>query len=230
MPEPQNQRVRLKPGVEVQRARNRELASPHQRYDARLQRRSSSMLQQRVVEQERASIAEALDLILADDSIAQAAARIVAARRRFIVGSSKSFSYASLLAFDLSAALSHVTLMDGTVVRSVDVLSDVRSSDLMVAFSLRRYRRDTVEIARRFSEAGGELVAITDFDDAPLADIADQSIYVATGSASYVDSPTVIAAVLHVLATLTTASAKGARRRLGERDRLNTELGLYVVD
>ena len=209
---------------------NRELASPHERYDARLQRRSSTMLQRRVVEQERASIDEALDQILTDESIAQAAARIVAARRRFIIGSAKSFSYASLLAFDLGVGLSQVTLIDGTVVRGVDVLADVRANDLMVAFSFRRYRRDTVEVARRFVEAGGELVAVTDFEDAPLAKLADQCIYIATGSASYVDSPTVVAAVLHVLATLTTASAKGARRRLGERDRLNTELGLYVVD
>ncbi|MEU4289316.1 SIS domain-containing protein [Kribbella sp. NPDC026596] len=208
--------------------RNRELSSPHERYDARLQRRSSAQLQRRVVEQERASIEEALDQILADDAIAQAAARIVAARRRFIIGSAKSYSYASLLAFDLGVGLSQVTLIDGTVVRGVDVLSDVRSSDLMVAFSFRRYRRDTVEIARRFTEAGGELVAVTDFEDAPLAKLADQCIYVATGSASYVDSPTVVASVLHVLATVTTASAKGARRRLVERDRLNTELGLYV--
>jgi DNA-binding MurR/RpiR family transcriptional regulator len=208
--------------------RNRELSSPHERYDARLQRRSSAQLQRRVVEQERASIQEALDQILADDSIAQAAARIVAARRRFVIGSAKSFSYASLLAFDLGVGLSQVTLIDGTVVRGVDVLSDVRSNDLMVAFSFRRYRRDTVEIARRFTEAGGELVAVTDFEDAPLAKLADQCIYVATGSASYVDSPTVVASVLHVLATLTTASSKGARRRLVERDRLNTELGLYV--
>jgi DNA-binding MurR/RpiR family transcriptional regulator len=208
--------------------RNRELTSPHERYDARLQRRSSALLQRRVVEQERASIDEALDQILTDESIAQAAARIVAARRRFIIGSAKSFSYASLLAFDLGAGLSQVTLIDGTVVRGVDVLSDVRSNDLMVAFSFRRYRRDTVEIAHRFVAAGGELVAVTDFEDAPLAKIANQSIYVATGSASYVDSPTVVASVLHVLATLTTASSKGARRRLLERDRLNTELGLYV--
>ena len=207
---------------------NRELASPHERYDARLQRRSSAMLQRRVVEQERASIDEALDQILTDESIAQAAARIVAARRRFIIGSAKSFSYASLLAFDLGVGLSQVTLIDGTVVRGVDVLADVRANDLMVAFSFRRYRRDTVEVARRFVEAGGELVAVTDFEDAPLAKLADQCIYVATGSASYVDSPTVVASVLHVLATLTTASAKGARRRLVERDRLNTELGLYV--
>jgi len=207
---------------------NRELASPHERYDARLQRRSSTMLQRRVVEQERASIDGALDQILTDESIAQAAARIVAARRRFIIGSAKSFSYASLLAFDLGVGLSQVTLIDGTVVRGVDVLADVRANDLMVAFSFRRYRRDTVEVARRFVEAGGELVAVTDFEDAPLAKLADQCIYVATGSASYVDSPTVVASVLHVLATLTTASAKGARRRLVERDRLNTELGLYV--
>ena len=102
-------------------------SSPHERYDARLQRRSSAQLQRRVVEQERASIEEALDQILADDAIAQAAARIVAARRRFIIGSAKSYSYASLLAFDLGAGLSQVTLIDGTVVRGVDVLSDVRS-------------------------------------------------------------------------------------------------------
>src|SRR4029079_15280350 len=117
--------------------------------------------------------------------------------------------------------LAPVTLIGGTVVRGVDVLSDVRSNDLMVAFSFRRYRRDTVEIARRFVEAGGEVGAVTDFEDSPLAKIADQSIYVAPGSASYVDSPTVVASVLHVLATLSTASAKGARRRLVERDRLN---------
>ncbi|GAA2808931.1 MurR/RpiR family transcriptional regulator [Kribbella solani] len=208
--------------------RNRELASPQERYDARLQRRSSTLLQRRVVEQERASIDEALDQILADESIAQAAARIVAARRRFIIGSAKSYAYASLLAFDLGEGLSQVTLVDGTVVRGIDILADVRANDLMVAFSFRRYRRDTVDIARRFVEAGGELVAVTDFEDAPLAKLADQSIYVATGSASYVDSPTVVASVLHVLATLTTASAKGARRRLIERDRLNTELGMYV--
>ena len=41
-------------------SRNRELASPQERYDARLQRRSSTLLQRRVVEQERATIEGAL--------------------------------------------------------------------------------------------------------------------------------------------------------------------------
>ena len=36
-----------------------------------------------------------------------------------------------------------------------------------------------------------------------------------------------VAAVCHLLSTLTTASAKGARRRLATRDELNHEMNLY---
>jgi DNA-binding MurR/RpiR family transcriptional regulator len=209
---------------------DRQLSSPSERYDARIARRSSTILQQRVVEQERQTVAQALDGVLGDDSIAEAAARIVAGRRRFVIGSGKSYAYACLLAFDLSVGLSQVILIDGTVVRAVDLLTDVRTGDVLVAFSLRRYRRDTIEIAQAFVDAGGQLVAITDAPEAPLAAIADQAIVVGTESASHADSPTVVAAVVHVLSTLTTASAKGARRRIGERDRLNAALGLYQDD
>jgi DNA-binding MurR/RpiR family transcriptional regulator len=211
-------------------AENRRLSSPSDRFDARLSRRSSAALQRRLIEHQRESVTAALDGVLADEAIASAAARIVAARRRLVIGSGKSYAYASLLAFDLGVGLSQVTLIDGTVVRPVDLLTDVRSGDLMIACSLRRYRRDTVEIAREFTAAGGELVAITDAPDAPLAGFADQLIMVGTESASYADSPTVVAAAVHILATLTTASAKGARRRLGERDRVQQELGLYLDD
>jgi len=37
-----------------------------------------------------------------------------------------------------------------------------------------------------------------------------------------------VALVIHILATLTTASAKGAGRRLLQRDHLAESLGLYV--
>ncbi|PSK88919.1 DNA-binding MurR/RpiR family transcriptional regulator [Murinocardiopsis flavida] len=210
-------------------AENRRLASPGDRFGARLQRRSSAAaLQAQLVEQETRNLAEALDRVVADGSVAQAAATVIAARRRFITGSGKSFAYASLLATDLSAGLSQVTLVDGAVVRPLDILSEVRETDVLVAVSLRRYRRETVVMADRFRAAGGTVVGVTDADGAPLAAIADEVIVVPTDSASYADSPTAVAAVLHLLATLTTASAKGARRRLAERDRLSRELGIYT--
>lgn len=205
-----------------------ELNSPHERYDARVQRRSALVLKRRVIEQERELLAHALDWANEDPAFERTAGLIVAARRRFVLGAAKSFTYASLLAMDLSAALANVVLIDGTIVRPLDVLSDVRSSDVLVAISLARYRSYTVDIAELFKKGGGTLVVITDAPDAPLVSIADECLIVDTASASYANSPTSVALVIHILTTLTTASAKGAGRRLLERDRLAEQLGLYV--
>ncbi|MGH3703270.1 MAG: MurR/RpiR family transcriptional regulator, partial [Agromyces sp.] len=134
---------------------------------------------------------------------------------------------AALLNADLAATVPNVYLIDGHALNPLDVLSDVRSTDVLILFSLRRYRRETVTLGRLFSEAGGQLVVFTDSDDAPLAPFATSLILLQTGSASYADSPTSVAAVCHLLSTLTTASAKGARRRLATRDELNHEMNLY---
>lgn len=51
---------------------------------------------------------------------------------------------------DLSSSLANVNLIDGTIVRPLDVLSDVRDSDMMTAISLARYRKYTVDVAVAF--------------------------------------------------------------------------------
>jgi DNA-binding MurR/RpiR family transcriptional regulator len=208
---------------------NRRLTTPDERYGARLQRRSTATaLLQQVVAQETANLAATLERLQADGSLEQAARRIVAAKRRFVTGGSKSWSYASLLATDLSASMANVILIDGTVVRAVDVLSDVRPGDVLVAFSLRRYARSTIAIAEEFAAAGGTVVGITDDGQSAVAQVAEVSVVVGTDSASYADSPTAVAAVVHILATLAAASAKGARRRLARRDVLTARLGVYA--
>jgi hypothetical protein len=42
------------------------------------------------------------------------------------------------------------------------------------------------------------------------------------------DAPTAVVAISHLLSTLATASAKGARRRLAKRDRIGAVLHDYV--
>lgn len=208
---------------------NRRLSTPGQRYDARLGQRSlASILQQRVIDNEQRTLAAALEQVRADGSALALSGTVVAARRRFIAGSGKSFAYANLLSRDLSAGLSQVFLIDETVIRSIDILSETKSTDVLVAFSFRRYRRDTIDLARRFAQAGGTVVGITDDPASPINAIASDCIIVPTDSVSYADSPTAIAAVVHLVATLCTSSAKGAKRRLAERDRLSAEYGLYL--
>ncbi|MCM4078768.1 MurR/RpiR family transcriptional regulator [Paractinoplanes hotanensis] len=202
--------------------------SPAERFERNVQRRSAQVLKHRVLEQQRTAFDKALSWAAEHDAIEQAAARIVSARRRYLLGNGKSLAYASLLAADLSAGLSGVHLVDGATVRPLDVLGDIRQGDLLVAVAMSRYRRDTVSVAKSYVSHGGELVLITDSDYAPLTGLASARIVIGTDTASYASSPTSVVLALHLLATLTIASSKGAGRRLHDRDALAAELDLYV--
>jgi DNA-binding MurR/RpiR family transcriptional regulator len=206
---------------------NSSLNTPEDRYAARLQKKSSSsVLRARIVESEKKNLAETFAHLGEDDALVRAPARIVAARRRYVLGSGKSF--ATLFAWDLSAGLAQVLLIDETAVRSIEVLSDVRPTDVLIVFSFRRYQKQSVLVAERFAAAGGTVIAVTDSPDAPIAAFATETVTVPTASASYADSPTAVAAVIHLLSTLTIASAKGARRRFAEREQLSQILNNYV--
>ncbi|GAA1623153.1 MurR/RpiR family transcriptional regulator [Actinoplanes couchii] len=204
------------------------MTSPSERFDRHVQRRSARVLKQRVLDQQRTEFDKALARAADHDEIERAAALIVSARRRFLLGYGKSLAYASMLATDLSAGLSGVHLIGDGSLRALDVLSDVRQGDLLIAVSMARYRRETVEIAETWARNDGQLVLITDADGAPLTGVAAAGIVIGADSASYATSPTSVVLALHLLATLTIASSKGAGRRLRERDALAAGLGLYV--
>lgn len=212
----------------AERDEDRALSSPDARYGARIRARSSAAsLMRQVIAHEQANLKSTLDAVVADGHVELAAARIAAARRRFVIGGGKSGAYASLVASDLSASMAGVALVGGTGLSALDLLSDVRSSDVLIAFSFRRYARTTLLAAEEFTKSGGVLIGVTDARDSRLARISDVPVIVATGSASYADSPTAVAAVCHLLVTLAAASAKGARRRLARRDELAARLEAY---
>jgi DNA-binding MurR/RpiR family transcriptional regulator len=190
-------------------------------------RSASSTLQRKIIARERRILANAFERLEVDGTAVAATALVVAARRRYVIGEGKSFAYATLLAGDLSAGLSQVTLIDGAIVRPLDILADVRNTDVLIAFSVQRYRRYTIEFARQFREAGGSVVAVTDSTSAPISSIASVNIVVPTENTPQEDSPTALVAAIHVLTALTTASAKGARRRIEKRTKLTRALNIY---
>lgn len=207
---------------------NQGLTTPEQRLGARLARKSSAeTLQARLIEQEKANLDEAFAHLTENGSLLVASAVIVAARRRFILGNGKSLGFATLMAADLQTSLSKVTLIDGGAVRPLDVLAEVTESDVLVAYSFRRYRTDTLTVIAEFAAAGGKVVLITDTDHHPSASAADALVIVPTASESYADSATAVAAASLILTTLVTASAKGAGRRMEARSAIAERLGLY---
>lgn len=212
-------------------ADNRRLTTQGARFRARIRTGTSAqILRDRVMRKETESLASTFEHLCSDDSLQRAAALIVSSRRRFVMGAGKSSAYASLLSADLAAGLANVYQIDGTSLHAIDVLTDVRANDVLVCFSVRRYRVETVDLARLYSEQGGHVVVVTDSDTSPLVPIGEVVLTVDTGSESYADSPLPIVSVCHLLSTLTIASAKGARRRLLARDTLGTTLHQYLPD
>jgi len=203
--------------------------NPAARFGASMSPRASAIsLQARLIRKERENLERVFAGMESEDSVARAAAVIAGARRRFIGGHGRSAAFAHLLNLDLSHGVSQVSLIDGIGTRSIDVLTDVRATDVLVAFSMRRYRRETVQLVREFSNRGGTVVAVTDSLDSPLIEHSAEFVIVPTDSASVTDSATGVAAVIHLLTALTTASAKGSRRRLSERESLIQEMGIYI--
>lgn len=212
-------------------SRDRQLSSPGERYGERFRTNiSAEALQARVIEAETRALALTFDELGASGDVPRAVALILGARRRYITGRGKGAAYADLLGADLSTTLSNVFVVDGRSLTDLTVLTDVRATDVLVAFTMRRYREETVRFGELFRAAGGELIVVTDSVDAPLVDAASVLLPVHTRSASSADSPTAVAAVCHLLGTLTAASAKGARRRLITRDALARELHIYHED
>jgi len=135
--------------------------------------------------------------------------------------------------------MSSLSLVDGTIVRPLEILSDVHDSDVLIAISLQPYRRYTVELAAPFVEAGGSLVLVTDRASAPLVPYAAEAVVIAARALATdvsdrlhpetpAASPAAVGLVIDILTALSSASAKGAQRRLAERERLAVELGLYL--
>ena len=135
--------------------------------------------------------------------------------------------------------MSSLSLVDGTIVRPLEILSDVHDSDVLIAISLQPYRRYTVEVAAPFVEAGGSLVLVTDSASAPLVPYAAETVVIAARPPGTdvsdrlhpetpAASPAAVGLVIDILTALSSASAKGAQRRLAERERLAVELGLCL--
>lgn len=208
-------------------------SSPHTpalRYDDRLRRRSSAeMLREQLVAAERSNILSALQNIEEDPAVVAAAISLVAARRRTVIGVGRSHIHASLFEHSLRAALGGVTLLGADPEQSIDALTDFGPADALVAFSFRRYRGHTIAVARMAAQAGANVVAITDRADSPITRFATTVIVVPTEGGSHLDSPTSITLVAHMLSTLASARAKGARRRLSARELLEDQLLDYTV-
>jgi DNA-binding MurR/RpiR family transcriptional regulator len=119
------------------------------------------------------------------DSLVAAARTLASARRIFCLGLRSSHSVAWHLHYVLSLVGERSTHIDGIAATGADALARATSRDVVLVASVLPYTRMTVELAEYAVEQGLRVVAITDSEVAPLAQIAQHSVIVPTDSPSF---------------------------------------------
>lgn len=122
-------------------------------------------------------------------SFDRAVGDILAARRIYIVGVRSAYALSSFLGFYFNMMFENVMVAhtDSSSELFEQILR-IGEGDVMIGVSFPRYSKRTVKAMEYAKDRGATVVAITDSDVSPLAQIADHALMAKSDMASFVDS------------------------------------------
>jgi DNA-binding MurR/RpiR family transcriptional regulator len=148
------------------------------------------------------SISQQIDLLATPaglDRLVAAARTLASARRIYCLGLRSSHSVAWHLHYVLTLVSDRSVHIDGIAATGADALARATSRDVLLVASVMPYTRQTIELAEYAVEQGITVVAITDSEVAPLAQIAQHTVIVPTDSPSFFHAMSPAFAVAEVL-------------------------------
>lgn len=152
---------------------------------------------------EAANLAEAI-ATLEEETVNRAIAMLLKARRIFIVGSGASHHVGAFLEDGLALYLEADIVFAasrGGPERAIRHLLAAGPEDLVIAISLPRYSRTTVELAKFAKKRDAVLLALTDGPSSPLVALADMTLFAPARNSFLPNSPTAAFAIADALIT-----------------------------
>jgi DNA-binding MurR/RpiR family transcriptional regulator len=151
------------------------------------------------------SMARQIERLAAPDSldrIVTAARTLASARRIYCLGLRSSHCVAWHLHYVLSLVGEKSVHIDGVAATGADAMAKATSRDVLLVASVLPYTRLTVELAEYAVAQGVRVVAITDSEVAPLAQIAQHAVIVPTESPSFFHAMSPAFAIAEVLGAI----------------------------
>ena len=138
---------------------------------------------------------------LIDQETFMAAARTIVepGRNLYITGQRTSYAMAYVFHIMMKRVRSNSFLLGPQMTLLPDLLLDIHSRDVLFAIFRHPYAKQTLRIARRFSDQGAQIILLTDSEFSPLADLAHIQLVVASEGFSIFQSCTAVTAVLETL-------------------------------
>lgn len=156
------------------------------------------------------------------DRIVAAATRLARARRVYCLGLRSSHAVAWQFHYILSLVGEKSVMLDGIGGTGADALGRATSADVLLVASVLPYTRATIELAEYAQVNGVPVVAVTDSEVAPLAQIAEAIIVVPTESPSFLHAMAPAFAVAEVLGAL--IAGRGGEATLAALERFDGQL------
>ncbi|SDY89941.1 MurR/RpiR family transcriptional regulator [Tindallia californiensis] len=113
---------------------------------------------------------------------------ILNAERIYVLGLRSSKSLADFLGFYLGLILGNVVLVGHGISDIYEQMLRISDKDLLIGLSFPRYSSRSIEVTRYAKEQGAKIVAITDSEISPIANMADEYLTAKSNMASFVDS------------------------------------------
>jgi len=163
-------------------------------------------------------------------ALSAAADLMVEARQTFCIGRRSSFPVAYLMHYVGSLLGSPTILIDGIGGASNDALRSVGPEDAVLAVTVSPYTRFTVQAAEFAVSRGAKVVALTDSDLSPIANLSEVVIRVPTEMPSFIHTMTPALVAVECLLELV-AARRGdfALQALAANEVHLAEFDTYIV-
>lgn len=161
--------------------------------------------------------------------LVDAAERLHRARRIYCLGLRSCHGAAWHFHYMLSLLSGNTVMLDDAGGTGLDAIRGAVARDVLLAASVEPYASATIEGARYAAARGVPVVALTDSEVSPLAQVATATIIVSTESPSFLHTMTPLLAVAEILAALVAGrSGPKATAALARTEAQLTAFGVHL--
>lgn len=161
------------------------------------------------------------------DRLAEAATRLHAARRVYCLGLRSCHAAAWHFHYMLSLLGDKTVMLDDAGGTGLDAIRDAGPHDVLLAASVEPYARATIDGARYAAGREVPVVALTDSEVSPLAQVAACTVLVSIESPSFFHTMTPLLAVAEILAAL--VAGRGGAKAMAALEHTETQLSAFGV-
>lgn len=181
-----------------------------------------------ILQKDREMIKATMDVV-DEAAFSKASKAINKARRIYIVGVRSSAALANFMHFYFKMIYDDVRLISSN--SSSEMFEDIYgigAEDVCIAISFPRYSRHVLNVLTYAREQGAKTVAITDHEDAPIAEVANYTLVAKSNMASFIDSLVAPLSLVNALIVSSARESKTAvRHKLADLEEMWDKYGIY---